>query len=250
MSVVGHEVKDGEDIKNVILEPKAIGNGEEKALNVAKVKPLKIIFLGAPGSGKGTMTEVIRKKYGIRSISVGDALRAVLKEGGEPAQKLKEYMDSGRLVPDEVVIDIVKKEINKETYKQGVVFDGFPRTTAQAEALKKLGVYVDKVVHIVASDEFIVKRMSGRIICEKCGSIFNLNTEMQPKRDGICDHCGSKLVRRSDDDEETIKERLRVYNEQTVPLLEYYKKEGILISVDGSLPFGKFSEEVVRVVEK
>ena len=180
---------------------------------------MKLILLGAPGAGKGTQAEVICKHLGIPAISTGNILREALKSGTEMGLKAKAFMDAGQLVPDEIVIGIIKDRLAEEDCKNGFILDGFPRTIPQAEALD-------------ASGEKIVTRMSGRRVCEKCGSSYHLLYK-KPAVEGVCTNCGGTLVQRKDDHPDTVKDRLRVYHEQTEPLKEYYEKQGKLHIVEG-----------------
>ncbi|MBQ6874274.1 MAG: adenylate kinase [Clostridia bacterium] len=193
---------------------------------------MKLILLGAPGAGKGTQAEVICKKLNIPAISTGNIIRAALKNGTEMGLKAKSYIDAGQLVPDEVVIGIIRERLAEDDCKNGFVLDGFPRTIPQAEALDEMGVEIDKVIEIYVKDEDIVKRMSGRRVCSKCGSSYHLIYK-QPAKEGICNECGAELVQRKDDYPETVLERLNVYHEQTEPLKGYYEKKGKLRIVEG-----------------
>ena len=193
---------------------------------------MKLILLGAPGAGKGTQAEVICKKLDIPAISTGNIIRAALKNGTEMGLKAKSFIDAGQLVPDEVVIGIIRERLAEDDCKNGFVLDGFPRTIPQAEALDEMGVEIDKVIEIFVKDEDIVKRMSGRRVCSKCGSSYHLIYK-QPAKEGICNECGAELVQRKDDYPETVLERLNVNHEQTEPLKGYYEKKGKLRIVEG-----------------
>ena len=193
---------------------------------------MKLIFLGAPGAGKGTQAEIISKELNIPTISTGDMIREALKNGTEMGLKAKSYMESGALVPDEVVIGIVKERLSKDDCKNGFILDGFPRTIPQAEALDSMGVEIDLVIDLEVSDDIIINRMSGRRVCEKCGSSYHLLYK-KPAVEGVCTNCGGTLVQRKDDHPDTVKDRLRVYHEQTEPLKEYYEKQGKLHIVEG-----------------
>lgn len=193
---------------------------------------MNIIMLGAPGAGKGTQAENICEKLHIPAISTGNIIRAALKSGSEAGKKLKTYTDAGQLVPDEVVIDIIRERLAQPDCADGFVLDGFPRTITQAEALDAMGVTIDKVIDIEVSDDRIVARMSGRRVCEKCGASYHLLYK-KPAAEGVCDACGGTLVQRRDDHPDTVLERLRVYHEQTEPLKAYYEKQGKLRIVEG-----------------
>ncbi|SFA93300.1 Adenylate kinase [Acetitomaculum ruminis DSM 5522] len=198
---------------------------------------MKIIMLGAPGAGKGTQSEKIEEKYQLPHISTGDIFRANIKNNTELGQKAKTYMDKGELVPDELVVDLVIDRVKQDDCAKGYILDGFPRTIPQAEsldaALKDMNDAIDYAIDIEISDEAIIKRMSGRRACTKCGATYHI-VNVPPKKEGICDKCGTELILRDDDKEETVKNRLKVYHDQTQPLIDYYKKKGILKEVDGS----------------
>ena len=193
---------------------------------------MKLILLGAPGAGKGTQAEVISEKYNIPTISTGNIIRAALKNGTEMGLKAKAYIDSGRLVPDDVVISIIKDRLAEADCNNGFILDGFPRTIPQAEALDKMGVSVDAALSLEVSDRDIVKRMSGRRVCEKCGSSYHIEYK-KPNTDGVCDACGGALVIRKDDEPDTVIDRLDIYHKTTEPLKSYYKNQGKLITVQG-----------------
>ena len=212
---------------------------------------MKIIMLGAPGAGKGTQAKKIAAKYGIPHISTGDIFRANIKNRTELGKKAKTYMDQGLLVPDELVVDLVVDRVKQEDCKNGYVLDGFPRTIPQAEALDKaltdLGEKMDYAIDVDVPDENIVRRMSGRRACVGCGATYHL--EYAPtKAEGICDVCGSELVLRDDDQPETVKNRLKVYHEQTQPLIEYYTGKGVLRTVDGTLPMEEVFDAIVKIL--
>ena len=200
---------------------------------------MRLIMLGAPGAGKGTQAAKVAEAYGIPHISTGDIFRANIKGGTALGKKAKEFMDAGKLVPDELVCDLVADRIAREDCQKGYVLDGFPRTIPQAEALEKaaadLGTRIDYAVDIEVPDDAIVERMSGRRACLKCGATYHVLYN-PPKEEGICDVCGSELVQRADDKPETVKTRLSVYHEQTQPLIDFYQGKGVLATVDGTLP--------------
>lgn len=193
---------------------------------------MKLILLGAPGAGKGTQAERISEKFGIPTISTGERLRAAIKNGTELGLKAKSFMDAGALVPDEVVIGIIKEYLSSEQCKNGFILDGFPRSIPQAEALDSMGVSLDAVLSIEVADEKIVERMSGRRVCPLCGATHHV-VYNPPEKDGICDKCGAELQIRKDDAPETVLSRLETYHNITEPLKEYYSKKGILVTVEG-----------------
>ena len=212
---------------------------------------MKIIMLGAPGAGKGTQAKQIADKYGIPHISTGDIFRANLKQGTELGKKAKEYMDQGLLVPDELTCDLVMDRIGQEDCTNGFVLDGFPRTIPQAEALDKalanINEKMDYAVDVDVPDENIVNRMSGRRACINCGATYHI-VSIPTKVEGICDRCGEKVVLRDDDQPETVKKRLNVYHEQTQPLIDYYKKQDILKTVDGTQPMEQVFGAIVEIL--
>lgn len=193
---------------------------------------MKLILLGAPGAGKGTQAERISEKFQIPTISTGERLRAAIKDGTELGLKAKSFMDAGALVPDEVVIGIIKEYLSSEQCKNGFILDGFPRSIPQAEALDSMGVSLDAVLSIEVADEKIVERMSGRRVCPTCGATHHI-VYNPPKKDGICDKCGAELQIRKDDAPETVLSRLVTYHNITEPLKEFYSKKGLLVTVEG-----------------
>lgn len=203
---------------------------------------MNIILLGAPGAGKGTQAAVICDYLKIPTISTGNIIRAALKSGTEMGLKAKAYIDNGQLVPDDVVIDIIKERLAEDDCANGFILDGFPRTIPQAEALDDMGVQIDKVVDIDVSDAEIVHRLSGRRVCERCGDTYHMDYN-KPKVENVCNACGGTLVQRKDDSPETVQQRLAVYHEQTQPLEDYYKNQGKLSVVSGE---GEI-EEITRL---
>lgn len=193
---------------------------------------MNLILLGAPGAGKGTQAEVICAAKGIPAISTGNMLREAVKNGTESGLAAKKFMDAGELVPDEVVIGILKDRIAEDDCKNGFILDGFPRTVPQAEALERMGVEIDKVVEIYVPDEKIAQRLGGRRVCEACGNSFHVDYK-PTKVEGVCDACGGKVVTRKDDEPATVLERLRVYHEKTAPLKDFYESRGKLKTVIG-----------------
>lgn len=210
---------------------------------------MKLILLGAPGAGKGTQAEIISEKYNIPTISTGNIIRAALKNGTEMGLKAKSYIDAGELVPDDVVIGIIKERLSESDCKDGYILDGFPRTIPQAEALDKMGFAIDAALSIEVADSEIVKRMSGRRVCEKCGASYHTEFKKTAK-EGVCNVCEGKLVTRKDDEPETVKNRLNVYHEQTEPLKDYYKNCGKLITVEGQDEVKDTTRLVLEALEK
>lgn len=212
---------------------------------------MKIIMLGAPGAGKGTQAKRIAERYGIPHISTGDILRANVKGGTELGRKAQVFMNQGLLVPDELVIDMLMDRIAQDDCKNGYVLDGFPRTIPQAEsldaALAKIGDQMDVAIDVDVPDENIVTRMGGRRACLGCGATYHVVFN-PTKVEGVCDVCGEKLILRDDDKPETVQKRLNVYHEQTQPLIDYYKKAGILKSVDGTMEMDKVFDAIVRIL--
>jgi len=193
---------------------------------------MKLILLGAPGAGKGTQAEKIVEKYGIPAISTGNILRAAVKDGTEMGLKAKSFMDAGQLVPDEVVIGIIKDRLKEKDCENGFILDGFPRTIPQAQALEDANVEIDKVLDIEVSDEAITKRMSGRRVCAKCANSYHIEYK-KPAVDGVCDACGGELIQRKDDAPETVQARLAEYHQMTEPLKDFYSNLDKLVIVEG-----------------
>lgn len=193
---------------------------------------MKLILLGAPGAGKGTQAEIISEQFNIPTISTGNIIRAALKEGTEMGLRAKAYTERGELVPDEVVIGIIRERLNENDCANGFILDGFPRTIPQAEALDSMGIAVDAALSIEVADSEIVKRMSGRRVCPACGASFHTEYK-KPAREGVCNACGEALIIRKDDEPETVLNRLKVYHDQTEPLKDYYKNQGKLLEVEG-----------------
>lgn len=205
---------------------------------------MNIILLGAPGAGKGTQAVRIAAAMGIPHISTGDIFRKNIKEGTPVGLKAKLYIDRGQLVPDEVVVEIVQQRIEESDCKNGFLLDGFPRTIAQAEALDRL-TDIDRVINIEADLDKLVDRITGRRVCGKCGESYHIST----KKDDICEKCGGKLIQRADDNEETVKSRLNVYKNETAPLIEFYKNQGVLINVDGMQTIDKVFEDIAKLLQ-
>ena len=213
---------------------------------------MKIIMLGAPGAGKGTHAKKITEKFGIPAISTGDIFRENIKNGTELGKKAKEYMDAGNLVPDELVCDLVVDRLKQDDCKNGYILDGFPRTIPQAEALTaalaKDDDAIDYALEIFIEDQAIIDRMSGRRVCKSCGATYHV-VNIPPNTEGVCDECDGELIVRDDDAPETVKKRLDVYHEQTAPLIDYYKKQGILKVIDGSKGLDTCFEEICGILE-
>ncbi len=214
---------------------------------------MKIIMLGAPGAGKGTQAKKIAEAYGIPHISTGDIFRANLKEGTELGLKAKTYMDKGELVPDELTCDLVVDRISKDDAANGYVLDGFPRTIPQADALTNAlearGEAIDFAIDVNVPDENIINRMSGRRACVGCGATYHLQFA-PPAKEGICDVCGKELILRDDDKPETVANRLRVYHNQTQPLIDYYTAKNVLFTVDGTQDIDKVFEDIKGILGK
>ena len=208
-------------------------------------------MLGAPGAGKGTQAKMLAEKYGIPHISTGDIFRANIKEGTELGKKAKEYMDKGLLVPDELVVDLVMDRFKADDCKKGYILDGFPRTIPQAEALDKAlaaaGEKMDYAINVEVPDENIVNRMSGRRACVGCGATYHIKYN-PTKVEGICDVCGKELILRDDDKPETVLNRLKVYHDQTQPLIDYYGKAGIVREVDGTVDMNDVFNAIVDIL--
>ena len=212
---------------------------------------MKIIMLGAPGAGKGTQAKMIAEKYSIPHVSTGDIFRANIKNGTELGKQAKEYMDAGKLVPDELTVKILLDRVAQDDCANGYVLDGFPRTIPQAEvledALNKLGDKIDYAINVDVPDENIVRRMSGRRACLKCGATYHIE-HIPPKQEGICDTCGSELVLRDDDKPETVLNRLKVYHDQTQPLIDFYTERNVLKSVDGTRDMKEVFDAIIAIL--
>ncbi|PLX45390.1 MAG: adenylate kinase [Deltaproteobacteria bacterium] len=208
---------------------------------------MRLILLGGPGAGKGTQAQKLVEKYGIPQISTGDMLRAALREGTELGLEAKKFMDAGKLVPDEVVVGLIEERIKADDCKDGFMLDGFPRTVGQADALKsvldKMGIKIDHVISIEVPSEELVARLTGRRACRGCSSGYHVMFD-PPKVEGVCDDCGGELYQRDDDNEATIRSRLNVYDEQTAPLIDYYKSAGLLRPIEGT---GSIDEIFARI---
>ena len=208
---------------------------------------MKLILLGPPGAGKGTQAEVLVKKLGVPQISTGDILRSAVKQGTPVGLKAKAFMDAGDLVPDDVIIGVIKERLTADDCKAGYIFDGIPRTIVQAEALDAQGIIIDVVLSIEVPDEVIVERLGGRRTCPECGIIYHIVTK-KPSKDGVCDSCGADLIVRKDDETETIKNRLQTYHKETEPLIDYYKAQGKLKAASGTYGIAEQTSEVFRIL--
>ena len=213
---------------------------------------MKIVMLGAPGAGKGTQARLISEKYSIPQISTGDIFRANIRDNTELGQRAKSYMDKGLLVPDQVTCDLVVDRISKDDCKNGYILDGFPRTIPQAEALTKAlnqqGAKIDYAIDVEVPDDDIVRRMSGRRACPKCGATYHIEY-LKPAQEGICDTCGSELYLREDDHPGTVQKRLDVYHSQTQPLIQYYREQGVLHSIDGTKEMHEVFGDICSVLD-
>lgn len=208
---------------------------------------MNMIFLGPPGIGKGTHGEIVSRKYGIPRVSTGEIMREEVKKGTDLGNDIKSYMDSGELVPDELVINIIKKRVNQKDCKRGFILDGFPRTVRQAKELGDI-TKIELVVNFVASEDEIIERITGRLTCRKCGAIYHVKN-IPPKKEGVCDNCGGELYHREDQEERAVEKRMEVYEKSTKPLIEYYRKEGVLKDVDvegGKEEVSKRINEVIK----
>ncbi len=216
---------------------------------------MNLILLGGPGAGKGTQAKKLIDKYQIPQISTGDILRAAVKEGTPLGRKAKEYMDAGKLVPDEVVIGIVEDRLKQPDCKKGFILDGFPRTVPQAEALdevlKKMGSQIDHVISIDVDEEELVTRLTGRRTCKNaaCGMMYHIKFN-PPKKEGVCDKCGSELYQRDDDNETTVRSRLATYNQATKPLIDYYTTKGLVRPIKGVGSIDEIFQQICSIVEK
>lgn len=205
---------------------------------------MKLILLGAPGAGKGTQAEVICKALDIPAVSTGNMLREAARKGTPDGLRAKEFIDNGNLVPDELVNGILKERLAEEDCKNGYILDGYPRKISQAKALEEMGVEIDKVVEIAVPDEVIQSRLSGRRVCEVCGCSYHIQFKPTAK-EGVCDSCGGRVVIRKDDEPETVKDRLKIYHEQTAPLKEFYSNKGKLVTVEGQNEVSETSKKTL-----
>ena len=209
---------------------------------------MKMILLGAPGAGKGTQAERLCKVLNIPTISTGNILRAAVKNGTPTGKQAEAYMKAGKLVPDEVIIGILKDRLSEADCANGFILDGVPRTIAQAEAIEKMGIQIDKAVELSVADEVIVERMGGRRVCEKCGASYHILNK-KSKVEGVCDCCGGKLVTRKDDEPATVLDRLKAYHEQTEPLVDFYRQRGKLAVIPFSDSIEATTAEIMKALE-
>lgn len=208
---------------------------------------MNLVLMGPPGAGKGTQGEILSKRLGIDTISTGVMLRTAIKEQTEVGKMAEKYINDGKLVPDDVIVKIVKERLEKPDCAKGFILDGFPRTTAQAEALTESGVKIDKVLSLEVDDEKIVERLSSRRECRECGTPYNVISN-KPQTEGKCDKCGGDLIQRADDNPDTIKNRLNVYHEQTEPIKSYYEKKGLLVTAKGEEALEDTTKNVAKAL--
>ncbi|HAS92568.1 MAG TPA: adenylate kinase [Clostridiales bacterium] len=214
---------------------------------------MRAILLGPPGAGKGTQAETIVNEFSIPHISTGDIFRKNIKEGTALGKKAMEYMDKGKLVPDELTIELVKDRLLQDDCKNGFLLDGFPRTINQADALEdaleSMGQKLDYVINIMVRKDLLVERAVGRRICKDCGQTYHMSFN-KPSKEGVCDNCGGVLLQRKDDTKETVENRINVYMEQTEPLIDYYTKKGIIINIDGEKPIEQVGKDIISKLRK
>jgi adenylate kinase len=209
---------------------------------------LKLIIFGPPSAGKGTQAQRLSKRYGIPQIATGDLLREAVAKQTPLGVKIKSYLDTGRLGPDDLIVQLISERVSKPDCSNGYILDGFPRTMGQAEELEKM-TQVDIVLNIVVDFEALVERAIGRRICKECAAVYHVSFN-PPKAPGVCDKCGSELIQRDDDREDTVRSRLRIYMEQTAPLVVYFKKKGNLVDIDGSKGIDGVFDQLVEAIEK
>lgn len=208
---------------------------------------MNLVFMGPPGAGKGTQAEILSEKLGIPTVSTGVMLRTAIREGSELGAVASGYINDGKLVPDEVIVGIVKERLSSPDLEKGFILDGFPRTVVQAEALTATGIKIDKVLSLEVADEKIVERLSSRRECSKCGAPYNVISN-KPEKDGICDKCGGELIQRKDDNPETIMNRLNIYHSETEPIKAYYEKLGLLVCAEGCELLADTTKNVVKAL--
>ena len=208
---------------------------------------MRLVFIGPPGIGKGTYASAVSRVYGIPHVSTGDIFREEIKKGSELGLRIKGYVDRGELVPDDIVIEVVKKRLSEKDCAKGFILDGFPRTLRQARALDEI-TRIDLVLNFTAPDEVIIDRISGRRICRKCGAIYHVKY-IPPKTPGVCDSCGGPLIQRDDDRPEVVARRLELYRRQFAPIIDYYRAKGVLLDVDASEQAEKVIPRILKVLE-
>ncbi len=208
---------------------------------------MKLVLLGAPGAGKGTQAKILSNRLSLPTISTGDLLRAAVKKGTTVGRQVKEIIDNGRLVPDELIMSIIRERLKEKDCENGYILDGMPRTHGQAEALEKAGIEIDTALSIEISDSEIGQRMTGRRTCTSCGATFHI-VSAPPQKEGICDNCGGVLTIRKDDEPETVKQRLKIFHEETEPLKEYYLSLGQLIKVDNQPTIESTTEAIFKAL--
>ena len=209
---------------------------------------MKLIMFGPPGAGKGTQADILGRRYGIKKISTGDALRDVIRSGSELGEQVKDLMDQGKFVPDEIVTEIIRDRVSSPDCANGFILDGFPRNLAQAEALVDRGIKVNKALLSDGPDEVLVDRVQGRVMCDKCGASYHLKNN-PPAVEGVCDKCGGHLEARSDDRPETVQARLKVYHELTDPVVDFYRNRGVLSEIDGTASIENATAEILKILE-
>ena len=214
---------------------------------------MRAILLGPPGAGKGTQAETIVNEFSIPHISTGDIFRKNIKEGTALGKKAMEYMDQGKLVPDDLTVELVKDRLLQDDCSNGFLLDGFPRTIYQADALedalKSMGKALDYVINIMVRKELLVERAVGRRICKDCGQTYHMSFN-KPSKEGVCDNCGGVLLQRKDDTKETVENRINVYQEQTEPLIDYYTQKGIIVNIDGEKPIARVGKDIIAELRK
>ena len=214
---------------------------------------MRAILLGPPGAGKGTQAETIVNEFSVPHISTGDIFRKNIKEGTALGKKAMEYMDQGKLVPDDLTVELVKDRLLQDDCSNGFLLDGFPRTIYQADALedalKSMGKALDYVINIMVRKELLVERAVGRRICKDCGQTYHMSFN-EPSKEGVCDNCGGVLLQRKDDTKETVENRINVYQEQTEPLIDYYTQKGIIVNIDGEKPIARVGKDIIAELRK
>ena len=212
---------------------------------------MRIIMMGPPGVGKGTEAVILVKHFNIPHISTGNIFRELFHDDTEIGKIAKSYIDRGELVPDDITNEIVHQRLSKDDVKDGFLFDGYPRNIAQAEALDKMleekNWTLDAVINFQATDELIIERISGRRVCKNCGAVYHIHNK-PPKTEGVCDQCGGQLIQRDDDKQETVLRRLRIYYDQTEPVIGYYKDSGLIVNIDGSQTIEKTNADIMKVL--